>query len=251
MRPTIRASCLTDPALASMLRQVAVALVVAVEKPTRLLAVQRIVGRVEVQHDRLARRRGMRIQKRVDEEVLDLRAVGEDLLVAALRIGADRRQLHSVERALARQRLAGVAPANAILAGRVLLADQHRHQRIVSQLVVIVEVLVAQRQAEDSLLDQLLGRVLDQLRIAMVDEALREARQQPRRLLELTQQDRSGVRADRPAVETGHHQTPPEAQKLKAGVDTLCHAGPLPCKWSKLFHKDHLHEEAGWRNTHR
>ena len=57
------------------------------------------------------------------------------------------------------------------LAPRLELAGQHRQHRIVPQLIVIVEVLVAQRQAEDALADQRRHRVLDQLGVAAVAEA--------------------------------------------------------------------------------
>ncbi len=44
---------------------------------------------------------------------------------------------------------------------------------------MIVEILVAQRQGEDALPDQLAHRVLDQLRVAMVDELLGQSLDDP------------------------------------------------------------------------
>ena len=48
-------------------RQVAVAVVVAVEEPALLLAVHRIVGRIEIEDD-LLRRPLVRLQEQVDEQ---------------------------------------------------------------------------------------------------------------------------------------------------------------------------------------
>ena len=47
---------------------------------------------------------------------------------------------------------------------RLKLARQHRHHRIVAQLVVVVEILVAERDPEHPLADQRRDLVLDQLR---------------------------------------------------------------------------------------
>ena len=76
-----------------------------------------------------------------------------------------RRVLQTIERALARQRLA-VRPQH-----RIQLPGQHTEGRVLAQLVVIVEVLVAQHQAKDPLPDQRLDPVLDVARIATVGEA--------------------------------------------------------------------------------
>ncbi len=54
---------------------------------------------------------------------------------------------------------------------RIFLADHDRQQRIVSQIIVIVDVLVAQGERVDTLSDQFFGGVFDQLRIAMIGEA--------------------------------------------------------------------------------
>ena len=62
-------------------RQVAVAVVIAVEEPPLLMAVQRIVGGVEVEHD-LLRRALVGVEEQVDEQRLDRRAVVGDPAVA-------------------------------------------------------------------------------------------------------------------------------------------------------------------------
>ncbi len=60
------------PAAEDIKWQVAVAVVVAVEEPALLVAVQRIVSRVQVEHD-LLRRLAVRVEKEVDEQPLDRR----------------------------------------------------------------------------------------------------------------------------------------------------------------------------------
>ena len=90
------------PAAEHVERQVAVAVVIAVKEPAFLVAVQRVVGRVEVEHD-LARRFLMGVEKQLDEQPLDRRSIVVDLVIARpLRLA--RRMLQTVQRALARQR---------------------------------------------------------------------------------------------------------------------------------------------------
>ncbi len=124
-------------------RQVTVAVVVTVEEAAQLMTVQRIVGRVEVQHDLLGRPRSQP-QERIHQERLDSSMPGRNLLVAARHAGTRRRQFQPVERALAGQRDAPIARVDPVLARRITTADQHRQQRITPQLLVVVEVLVAQ-----------------------------------------------------------------------------------------------------------
>ena len=78
-------------------RQVAVAIIVAVEEAAFLVAVDRIVGGVQVQDDRLGRL-APTIQEKLYEKVLDGLGVVTDLAVAVL---AGRRMLKPVQRALA------------------------------------------------------------------------------------------------------------------------------------------------------
>ena len=61
-------------------RQVAVAIVVAVEEPAFLLAVQRIVGGIQIEDD-LLRSLPMRLQEQVDEQRLDRRRVVAHLVI--------------------------------------------------------------------------------------------------------------------------------------------------------------------------
>jgi hypothetical protein len=78
-----------------------------------------------------------------------------------------RRVLQPVQRRLAGERRAVRSP-------RRELAGERRRDRIVAQLVVVDQVLVAQRQAEHPLPDQRRDAVLDQRRRPRIAEAGRE-----------------------------------------------------------------------------
>ena len=100
-------------------RQVAVTAIVAVKEATLLGAVDRIVGRVQIEHD-LAWRRAMPVEEQVDEQPLDRRPIVADLVVARGR--TRRRVLETIEGRLAGQRRAA-GSAGAELAGD---GGQHR-----------------------------------------------------------------------------------------------------------------------------
>ena len=129
------------PAAEDVERQVAVAVVIAVEEAAFLVAVQRIVGGVEIEDD-LRRRLAVRIEEQIDEQRLDRRRCRGRSCGSASASGAA--QFQPVQRALAGQRRAVRAP-------RRELAGQHRQHRVVAQLVVVDQVLVAQRDAEHAL----------------------------------------------------------------------------------------------------
>ena len=112
-------------------RQIAVAVVIALEEAALLMAVQRVVGGVEVEDD-LLRRAAMRLHEKVDRQPLDHRRIVADLVIAGRQRPA---QFQSVQRRLARHR-------SAIFSPRFQLAGEDRHHRIVAELIVIVEVLI-------------------------------------------------------------------------------------------------------------
>ena len=69
--------------------------------------------------------------------------------------------------------LVPVALANPILSGQVVALHRQRKQTVVPKLVVVVEVLVPQREAEQPLGDQLPHRVLDALLAPVVSVSRR------------------------------------------------------------------------------
>jgi len=80
--------------------QIAVAVVIAVEEALRLMAVDGDVGGVQIEHD-LFRRRGLRLQIDIHQQLIDLLGRVADLVIAGRAPG----QLQPVQSALARQRL--------------------------------------------------------------------------------------------------------------------------------------------------
>ena len=130
----------------------------------------------------------MGLEEQRDEQVLDLMGRAGDLLVAVVLVGPDGGQFDAVEGALAGQGLASIGLAAAGFAGGVRLADDGGQQRIVAEVVMVVEVLVAQGQAVDPLGDEVLQRVLDQVGVTMIGEAVGELADDPGELLDLPEQ---------------------------------------------------------------
>ena len=106
-----------------------------VEEALRLMAVERDVGRVQIEHD-LLRPVGVRLNKQVDQQPVQNFARVADLVIAT---GAAN-QFPPVQRALAGQRLVQGA-----------LAAEQSQQRIRAQLLMIAEIFIAQRQPVDAL----------------------------------------------------------------------------------------------------
>ncbi len=165
------------------------------KEPAFLMAVQRVVGRVEVEND-LFGRLCVRLEEEVDEQGLDRRRIVADLVVAR---GDFARQFEPVERRFASHGRAVAAPS-------LELAGQHRHQRVVAKLIVIVQVFVAERDAEHALPDERSDRVLDEPRVSRVAETSREPSNQPQTPIGGAQQQPARVGRQRPAIELGHHR---------------------------------------------
>src|SRR5208337_3380475 len=90
------------PAAEDVERQVAIAVVVAMEELTFLVAMQRIVGGIKVEND-LFGRLGVGVQEEIDEQAFDRRCVVADLVVAG---GFGAAQFQPVQRGFTGQRRA-------------------------------------------------------------------------------------------------------------------------------------------------
>ena len=188
--------------------------VVAVEEPALLPAVHRIVGRVDVKHQPLRRQALPGLDEQVGQHVLELLGIVVDLPVA-VRPAPGGRVFETVQRALARQR-------RAALAASLGLVRQQRQHGIAPQLVVVVEVLVSQRDARDPLRHQRPHRMLRETGVAVVREAAGHPVEEAQRPVDAPQQQRSGVRRDRSAVERGGHPAAPDSLKRERNRFTLC-----------------------------
>lgn len=78
---------------------------------------------------------------------------------------------------------------------------------------MVVEVLVAQRQGQDALPDQVADLVIDPGPVPMVGEAGGEAVQEADPPVDLGQEQSAGVGGDVPAVETGTTSRRPGGRK--------------------------------------
>jgi hypothetical protein len=91
-------------------------------------------------------------------------------------------------------------------------------------LVVVVQILIAQRQTVHPLGQHLLDAVLGQPGRAEIGEAAGQAPQEPHPAIHLPEQERAGIRGQRASVKTGQHRAAKMSCKLEAGLSTLCHS---------------------------
>ena len=202
-------------------RQVAVGIVVAVEEAAQLVTVPHEVRRVQVQNDPRGWD-GVLPQEGRDEEGLQGVEVGHDLLVAAWGVGPDGGELQAVEGALAGQRLAAVVGALAVLAVGVLLADEDGQEG-----VVVVEVLVAQAEAEEALLEEFGEGMLDLVGVAVVGEAAGELVDEVELGFDLAEEEVARVGGNGGAVEADADSTAAEGLKGEGRWHTLCSHGAV------------------------
>jgi hypothetical protein len=185
--------------------------------------------RIEVENDPLEWR-AMRVEEEVDQQPLDRRRVMGDLAIA---IRPDGRALEPVERALAGE-WRTIRPSGCELAG------QHRHHRIVAQLVMVDQVLIAERDPDHPLADQRGHRVLDPPPVAPIAETSREALDQVDCPIRGAKQQRPRIRGDRPTVERGHHRPTLNHSKRDLARATLCrHRGPPLQRVNSLSQKNY------------
>src|SRR5512144_2151668 len=98
-----------------------------------------------------------------------------------------------IERALAGQLLAPIPLSLPGLARGIILADDSGEQGVAPQVVMVVEVLVAQGQAVDPLGDEIGEGVLDEVGLAVVGEAGGELTDDGGELLGLAEQQGAAV----------------------------------------------------------
>ena len=198
--------------------------IVTVKETSFLLSVERRIGGVDIE-DGLLGRFAVGFHEHVHQQALDRCGVAADLLVA---VGAVGGAFQPVQRALARQRLAAVALLLALVPFQVALAGQ---QRIAAQLVVTVEIFVAQRQRLDALSEQFADLMFDEVGVAAVFEAGGEARQQVDAAVDLAQQHGAAVGADHAAVKLGADLAPKMPGEREAGLGTLCNRTAACLPW--------------------
>lgn len=171
--------------------------VIAVKEPPLLHPVQRHVAGVKVQHQ--LRRR---VRERLDEQI----------------------EQHAVQRPGHGAVGAPFQPAQRRRTGQRLIASDRRlQQRVRAQRAVIVQILVAQRQAKAALPHHVLLRVPHPARIARIGQHRRRAPAQSQPLIDPPQQQRTAVRTHVPAIERRLHRQPANPPKRQLPLGTLCH----------------------------
>jgi hypothetical protein len=95
--------------------------------------------------------------------------------------------------------------------------------QIVPQRIVVIEILVAQREAVDALTQQIDLLMGDQIRMARIGQRRIQRAGQPEASIGLAQKHHATVAGDLPALETRLDFAPIEAWKNKQFVITLWH----------------------------
>jgi hypothetical protein len=190
---------------------------------------KRIVGGVHIQDD-FPRRSAMAFDKHIHEELVDLFLRVVDLLVLPVVGFSNPKGLQSVEGTLAGQRNPAIAFVAPLGSGGIQLPTHGGQQRITAQLIVIVQILVAQADPDGPLRDQLFDRVLDEPRIPTVDEAAGKLLEEVSRSIDFPQKQCPGIGGDGASIEAAYNFSAPEPLKTKLFRTTICfHRRPFSC----------------------
>ena len=191
------------------------------EETPLLLPMQRVIGRIQIEYDLLGGLL-MRLEKEVHHEGVDLARIQADLLVAAGSIRIERSQLQSIQRALASQSLAPVPAPLSLLPLQVALASHKAEERVMAEIVMVIQVLVPASQTQRPLGYQLFDRMLDPILIPEILEAIRKAAEEVNTIIDLAQKQDASVRADVASIETSFDFSSKVGLKWKLALGTLC-----------------------------
>ena len=230
-------------------RQIAVGIVIAMEETPELMAVQRIVGGIDIQHDLFGRHEVL-LQEGVYQEAVDGIQASDDLFVAAVGVGPYRREFQTVERALAGECFAAIAGAHTLGALRIFFAHQDRQERVVPQPLVVVEIFIAEAQTENALLEQFQKCVLDEFGIAMIGEAAGKLFDEMELGFDLPEQQPPGIGSDLAAIEASDYLAAAEILEKKMLLVTLCHSvSPLLGGIKELPDTVFMPTQGAWRKS--
>ena len=154
--------------------------------------------------------------------------IGRDPLASVRRgpLGGARFQV--VRRAGASQRIIPVAGSYSARTLQIRCAHQQRRHAVTAQLLVIVQIVVTERQRADALPRQRPNAVLHAIGVAVVAEPPRQTIQQTQTLVRLPQQHPTGVGGDPTAVESTDDMRRLREVKMKLLACTLCGHGTSP-----------------------
>src|SRR5208337_2082915 len=131
-------------------------------------------------------------------------------------------QLQPVERRRTGQRDSRRVRMHPVLAQGLTLVDRHRQQRIMPQRVVIVEILIAQHQPIQALVQQLFQGVIAIAHVPPVDEGPGQTPGQPQTLVQLAHQQDSAVVGQIAPRKIRLHFARPQGLKEHQLVITVC-----------------------------
>lgn len=169
-------------------RQVAIAVVVTMEEASLLLAVQRVVGGIKVQHQLFGRALEAG-DELIDQHLMQPPRRGPigPLLQSAQRGGAGNLAVH---------------------------ANSRLHGHVTAQSTVVVEVFPAQRQAVHPLAQHVAHVMRDQQRIARIGDAARRRIHQAQLAIELAKQHDATIAGHAAAVEAPLHHASAQPAKV-------------------------------------
>ena len=185
-------------------RQETVAVVITVEEAVLLLAVDGIVGGVEVEDQFLGRRR-LRRDKALDQSGGHLHQVGAADAVLQAAQGGRGGQLGSV-----------------VGSGVI---DGGLPEGIVTEPLVVVEIFVTASDAKNPLGQQATLRVGNEVRVAGVGDGVVQGVEEAKAAVGLTQKQYAGVRGEDASGEISLERTSFGTGKRQRRCGTLCHRG--------------------------
>ena len=189
-----------------------------------LLAVQGIVGGIEIENDSVGSF-SEAVEKNLDEQLFDRFGIRGNPVVTALSGLRMQSKLDSIQRAFRGQGRTVMAGPLALIAGRIGFTDGGGEQGVDPEPIMIVEVFISQRQTEDPLPQQLFEAVLDAARISGIDETIGKAVTNAQFLVQAPQCHNAGIRRKMTALEISGHNTSSRALQLEAFGFTVCIQG--------------------------
>ena len=198
------------------------------EEPAFLIPMQRVIGRIQIQHY-LCRRSPLAVQKQIHQKVVDHPAIGDNLLVTIILRRRRITQLQAVQGAGTGQGVTAVTFARALLAGHIGATTGQRQSAVVTQSVMVIEILITGRQAQHPLCDQGLEGMLDPIWIAMVGKTGRQSAGHVKQPVSFTQQQHTAVRCQSTAVKRAYNRASSETFEKQLFCSTMCFHGVVPC----------------------
>jgi hypothetical protein len=200
-------------------RQETILIVIPVKEAPFLLAMNGIVGGVEVQHHFLGRRL-VRLDEQLDQQLIHL---GAGAAIDAILQPAQRRRRG--------QRTLGVDIALTLFPPAGLSAGGQLEDQIVPQRGVVVEIFPAAGDPQHALGQQRPLLMLDNEWVAWIGDQPVDAVEQIDAAVHFTQKNHASVGTDRPGVESSRHFTSPKGCKFNDRLVTVCRHGLASLRW--------------------